>query len=402
MKSLIRSLIAIAVICSIFIGCEECRKKDNTPPQTIIAYMAGVDLSGYFRMNRDSIKMALSRDIQGKSRVVALYQTNKTTAELVEFYFKDELCQERILATYQLPQTMNATELGFILSDIIERTPSKSHSLIIGSHGLGWIPIGAQPHGTEAHLGTGKTSGGVTHEELWEPKGDIVTRYLGEDSNPQNRFDTTDLSEALAATGVKLDYIIFDACFMSNVEAAYDLRENTKYIIGSPHEIMGDGFPYADIIPLLLINNGASYDLDEVCYKFNEYYAIHEGRSGSIALIDCAQLDGLAQTMKSVNSSAQKDFHIDQIQTYEGQQSHIFFDLGDYVNKICDNESARKSFNEQLARTVISKYTLDSFYSRYGGSGVYKIKSFSGLSTSEPSSLYRSAYRETAWYKATH
>ncbi|MBR5138066.1 MAG: hypothetical protein IKV12_00780 [Alistipes sp.] len=401
MKSFLRNLILLSIICLISVGCDGWGRKDNTPPQTIIVYMAGVDLSGYFRLNRDAIKRALSSDIQGKSRVVVFQQTNKITAELVEIVFKDGICQEIPLAIYDLPSQMNASELGFILSDIIERTPAKAHSLIIGSHGKGWLPIGADPEAKAAYLGTGKVGEEPTHEELWERKGDIVTRYLGEDSNPQNRFDTTDLSEALTSTGVKMEYILFDACFMSNVETMYDLRTNAKYIIGSPHEIMGDGFPYADIIPLLLENNGQSYNLDGVCYKFNEFYSIDVGYSGSIALVDCAQLDGLAQAMKRVNNSTQKDYNIDDIQSYEGQSRHIFFDLGDYVDKMCDNAQAKKEFDEQLARTVISKYTLDGFYSMYGKSGVYDINAFSGVNTSAPSSLYRSAYQQTAWYKAT-
>ena len=106
--------------------------------------------------------------------------------------------------------------------------------------------------------------------------------------------------------------------------------------------------------------------------------------------------------MKRVKTKKKKIYDVNSIQTYEGQRNHIFYDLGDYVEKMCDNESVKKSFMEQLDRTVISKYTLDKFYSRYGTSGVYDIDSFTGMSTSAPSSLYRSAYEQTAWYKATH
>lgn len=383
-------------------GCgKNTSPEDNTPPQTIIVYLAGVSLGGYFNNNLRDIKSALEDDIQGKSRVVIFQHKNKSTAELVEYSLKDGICEETTLTTYELPAVMNASELGHIFSDIVARTPSKSHSLIVGSHGLGWIPIGAEPEAKAAYLGTGKAGGAMTHAELWEQKGDIITRYLGEDSNPQNRFDTTDLSEALTAAGVKMEYILFDACLMANVEALYDLRTNAKYIIGSPHEIMGQGFPYINIMPLLLGNKGASYDLDGVCRTFNEEYAATLGYSGSIALVDCAQLDGLAQAMKQVNNSAQKHYDIDDLQFYEGLVEHTFFDLGDYVDKMCDDEQAKKAFYEQLDRTVISKYSLDKFYSSYGIRGVYDIKAFTGISTSAPSRLYRSAYQQTAWYEAT-
>ena len=401
MKQMIRNLALLIVICVTFVGCEPKPHEDKTPPQTIIFYMAGTHLGSYFRTNREAIKSALNQNIQGKSRVVILYQNTKNEAELKELYFQDGLCQEKVLATYTLPAQMNATDMGYILSDIISQTPSKSHSLIIGSHGLGWIPIGAEPQGSAAQLGM-KKADVLTHEELWERKGDVVTRYLGEDSCPQNRFDVTDLAQALTSTGVKMEYILFDACFMANVESIYDLRNNAKYIVGSPCEIMGAGFPYANIMPELLKGEGISYDLNAVCRIFNEDYAANPGYSGTIALFDCAQMDGLAQAMKRVNNADKKEYKQSSIQTYEGLSPHVFFDLGDYVDKMCADEEAKSAFNAQLNRTVLSKYTLDSFLSMYGTSGKYRINVFTGMSTSAPSPLYRSAYEQTSWYKATH
>ena len=398
---MIRNLALLIVICVTFVGCEPKPHEDKTPPQTIIFYMAGTDLKSFFRTNREAIKSALNQNIQGKSRVVILYQNTNNEAELKEYYFQDGLCQEKVLATYTLPAQMNATEMGYIFSDIVGRTPSKSHSLIIGSHGLGWIPIGAEPQSSAAQLGMKKTDV-ITHEELWERKGDVVTRFLGENSCPQNRFDVTDLAQALASTGVKMEYIIFDACFMANVESIYDLRNNAKYIIGSPCEIMGAGFPYAKIMPELLKGEGISYDLNAVCRIFNEDYAAYPGYSGTVALFDCAQLDGLAQAMKRVNNADKKEYKQSSIQTYEGLSPHVFFDLGDYVDKMCADEEAKSAFNAQLNRTVLSKYTLDSFLSMYGTSGKYKVNVFTGMNTSAPSPLYRSAYEQTAWFKATN
>ena len=401
MKQLIRNLALLIVICVTFIGCEPKPHEDKTPPQTIIFYMAGTHLGSYFRTNREAIKSALNQNIQGKSRVVIFYHNTKSEAELKELYFQDGLCQEKVLATYTLPAQMTATDMGYIFSDIIGRTPSKSHSLIIGSHGLGWIPIGAEPQSSAAHLGM-KKADVLTHEELWERKGDIVTRYLGEDSCPQNRFDVTDLAEALTSAGVKMEYILFDACFMANVESVYDLRNNAKYIVGSPCEIMGAGFPYANIMPELLKGDGVSYDLDAVCRIFNEDYAANPGYSGTIALFDCAQMDGLAQAMKRVNNAEKREYKQSNIQTYEGLSPHVFFDLGDYVDKMCADEEVKRAFNEQLNRTVLSKYTLDSFLSMYGTSGKYRVNVFTGMNTSAPSPLYRSAYEQTAWYQATN
>ena len=214
---------------------------------------------------------------------MVFYHTGKSDAELMDAHYQDGLCQEKVLATYTLPAQMTATEMGYIFADIVGRTPSKSHSLIIGSHGLGWIPIGAEPESSAAYMGKTGKAHTPTHEELWERKGDIVTRYLGEDTCPQNRFDVTDLAEAIASTGVKMEYILFDACFMANVESAYELRNSTSYIIGSVCEIMGSGFPYNTVLPEMLTNGGKGYNLDGICRAFNSFYKENYGYSGSIA-----------------------------------------------------------------------------------------------------------------------
>jgi hypothetical protein len=67
MKSLIRNIALLAIACVMIVGCKKDTPEDNTPPQTIIVYMAGVDLSSFFNINRNAIKSALNFNIQGKS-----------------------------------------------------------------------------------------------------------------------------------------------------------------------------------------------------------------------------------------------------------------------------------------------------------------------------------------------
>ena len=298
---------------------------------------------------------------------------------------------------------MNATDMGYILSDIIGRTPSKSHSLIIGSHGRGWIPFGAEPESSAAHLGM-KKADVLTHEELWEPKGDIVTRYLGEDSTPQNRFDVTDLAQAIASTGVKMEYILFDACFMANVESIYDLRNNAKYIVGSPCEIMGNGFPYHHTLPHLFADEGNTTDYVKAAESYYLFYRDNYSspqRCGSITLFDCAQLDELANRTKSIVASANEEEITTPLQTYDGQNPHHFYDFGQWVNVVATDEQALERFNQQLDNTIIATFTLDRFYSAYGSSGTYPIDLdvYSGVTTSAPSKAYPKGWKTTSWYK---
>ena len=410
----LRNLFKLFLVSIILFTLPSCSKDKEEPavittPQTLLFYFVGTDLDlrgGHLRNNRKAIKAALNYNIQGNSRVIIFHQNGqKKQGDIVEMQYKNGLCEETVLATVTLPEQMNATELGNIFSQMMQFAPAESYSLIIGSHGKGWIPIGAEPESSAAAMGKDGKMHTLTHEDLWQQDGDVVTRFLGDDNNPENNFDVTTLAQAITSTGKKMEYILFDACFMANIESLYDLRHSAKYIVASACEIMGAGFPYMDILPLMLQNNGTTYDLPQICekyyldYKDDAFYP-----SGAVALVDCSQLDALAKAMKAVNAANKKEYDIANIQSFERMQNHIFFDLGDYVNSACDDSAVKEAFNKQLNQTIIKKYTPERFYSAYPSrnAGICELTSFCGISTSAPSILYRSAYEQTSWYKATN
>ena len=139
------------------------------------------------------------------------------------------------------------------------------------------------------------------------------------------------MTESIEYSGIELDYILFDACFMSNIEAVYDLRNSAKYIIASPCEIMGKGFPYHRTLPHLF---GESYNLRSAAESYYLFYRDEyngSARCGSVALYDCAEVEALAEATKIVMQSANLDIDTSKLQTYEGQtEEHHFYDFGEY------------------------------------------------------------------------
>lgn len=387
-------------------ACEKTPAQEEiATPHTLIFYFTGTQLSYYFYRNISAAKEAVRQNVKGNSRVVCFFQHNdKTKADLIELVYSDGACEEKVLATYDLPQQMDEEHLSYFFNEIIRSVPAETYGLVMAGHALAWIPIDAAPD-RAARRASAKGSPAPAGDDFWrKAPSDIVTRHFGEkySDTHSNRFDIGTLSSALTSTGVKFDYILFDACFMANIESVYDLRDNADYIIGAPCEILGDGFPYQNTLPCLLRNGGRSHDLPQACKTFHDQYASKYGYSGSVALIDCAQVDALAAIVKKINAGAKKDYDRDEIQTFEGQSRHVFYDLGDYVDKMCGDPALKAEFDAQMARTVPCKYTLGSFWSNYGTeSGIYPIKAFSGLSTSAPASVYRDSYAETAWDRAT-
>lgn len=400
MKQLTRYILLVFTACAVlFSSCgKHNNEEDKTTPQTIIVYMSGTSLNWAFNANVQDMETALKNNIQGNSRVVVVWQNGVAKkAEAIELVYKNGLIERQPLAEYELANVMSADDLSYIFKDVMRMAPATAYGLILGSHSWSWIPYADY----DQIRTNGLTKAQLARLRTIELPRHLQTRFIGDPSGA-NKFDITTLASAIQTTGKKFEYILFDACFMGNVEAAYELRNCTKYIIGSACEIMGNGFPYTKTLPHLLKNGGTTYDLKAAAQSFHEHYKSTLKYSGTVALIACSQLDALAAEMKHVNQSIKDDYDRSALQTYEGGTNHIFFDLGDYVEKACTDATAVSSFKTQLEKAVPAKFTLDSFWSTYVTSNHYPVTSFSGLSTSAPSILFRESYAQTAWYKATH
>ena len=81
------------------------------------------------------------------------------------------------------------------------------------------------------------------------------TRFFGHSSDSRYQTDVSTLTEGINGANIKMEYILFDDCYMSNIETAYELKNVTKYLIASTSEIMSYGMPYSKIVIALLNNN---------------------------------------------------------------------------------------------------------------------------------------------------
>ena len=435
MKRFFYFILTIGVSLSLLLTTS-CHKDDAGKPEwplmqksshTLIMYLIGTELDWAYNDNITATKNALCKlsspgealsAAVSKPRVLFFRHKDgdRSKGEIVELVYHRGQCAEKTLATISMPLSVSNEDMTSYLKMMMDLAPADSYGLIFGSHALGWVPIDA-PGIKEVCVANNRKLDFGKLENI--AKGN-PSSFIGEGHHPNfdipegisNMFDIDDLASILTSTDVKFEYTIFDACLMANVEALYDLRHTSKYIIASVCEIMGKGFPYMTVVPKLLSEGGEYFDLDGVCRAYNTYYAEEVGYSGSISLIDCSEMEALADITKQVIATSSSDIIMPDIdseneptvtlQTYDG--ARLFYDFGQYINHICKDESQRAAFNAQLNRTVVSKYTLERFYSMIGWSSIYTINPdvYSGISTSLPSSLYRSYYVQTAWYKATH
>lgn len=128
--------------------------------------------------------------------------------------------------------------------------------------------------------------------------GALTTRSFGDTGRS---IDITDFAAAVKAQNYRTDYLLFDACFMANIETLYDLRECTDYVIAAPCEIMGQGFPYDRAMPWFFTDGGKGRDLTKVCEAFwNFYMNDATTQSGCISLAVMSEMEGMKEVMRRI------------------------------------------------------------------------------------------------------
>lgn len=197
-----------------------------------------------------------------------------------------------------------------------------------------------------------------------------------------------------------MEYILFDDCYMSSLEVAYDLRHVTRHLIACPTEIMAYGMPYARIGEYLLAENP---DYGAICQAFHRFYSSYTYPYGAIAVTDCSRLDDLALLMKNLHSRHSLDSsQAASLQRMDGYSPVIFYDFGDYVRALCGNDAAQLAQVEALLEQVVPyKAHTEKFFT--ASLGPLSITHYSGITTSAPSlSSKARTYPQTSWYRATH
>ena len=271
---------------------------------------------------------------------------------------------------------------------------AQHYGIIVGCHGKAWVPA---DHGALSY------SARMTNEleDLWIPMpGALLTRSFGDTGRS---IDITNFAAAVKAQNYRPDYLLFDACFMANIETLYDLRECTDYVIAAPCEIMAQGFPYERAMPWFFTDGGKEYNLTKVCEAFwNFYMNDATTKSGCISLAVMAEMEGMKEIMRHINAAPQKTY-AEELQSYEGMSSHIFYDLGHWVELACGDAKLKEDFKAQLDKAFpkAARLSTPGFYSAYNGR-MNPVAYYSGVSFSEPSDKYTEENKQTSWYRDTH
>lgn len=379
-------ILSILSLTFVFFSCG----KYKTPPvyteQTVFLYMPWSDLYGYFKKNIEDIESALMMKESESTRFVCFLASSQTEATLFEMrYFRKNFIKTE-LKKYNVGTFTTSDGIRSIIDTVKYHAPSSKYSMIISSHGQGWLPTTA---GKPKKLILNKNN----TETYWQ------TRYFG-CSNSNFQINIPTFVDAIKQSNTFFEYILFDACYMSNIEVAYDLKDVADYLIASPNEIMGYGFPYALM---------GEYLLDDVNYEaivdeYYNFYLRYAKPCGTIAVTDLSLVDGMADIMKEINQSFDtSEIQNNKIQSMDGYNSTIYYDMGDYLDNLCDNSIIATKANEYLKKLIpYSAHTKTFFVGGFVQKEI-NINKYSGITISDNStSKYAAKKNETDWYKATH
>ncbi len=426
MKKNLFTFILLFFTTLVFIGCSSDDDNGGNPEiqnvsQTLIMYWpwtgnktASDDgLTSYFRNNLSDLKQGIinSGGIEKNQKVVVLFSESPTSARLFELVKKGNTIEESPIKTYNNNLKLgNSTGLTTVLNDIKNYTYSKKYAMVYGGHGMGWVPKSVM-NGTRATMSYASKDGLRKKNVTISLPKFSKTRYIGSGTDLDYVLDISEINEGISNAGIKLQYLLFDDCYMANAETAYALRGATEHLVASTCEVMAYGMPYEKMYKYM---HGANPNYNEMTNEFYNFYSNYREPYGAISVIDCSKIEALASVMKNINSKYTfNEANRSNVQVLDGIDKgpgntgmNIFYDINSYVLQLVPSGIELQSFKSALASAVVANKYTPQVYSFLFNTGYYinMNNSNSGMTISDITNFPMSKRKvtTTAWWAATH
>lgn len=378
----------IILILSVLIALVGCGKNEPEMPaqRTILCYMIASNSLGSSAYDQDDINQML--DVIGDEglngcRYLIYHVAYGADPVLYEVVKDGDMAKKINLKTYSTDVKSTSIErYKEVFADMKAFAPSNDYGLIMWSHASGWA--------YELEPVKGRSA-----KKLRLPD----YRNFGEDRNSVTHLDEL----ALAIPDNLFSFIYFDACYMSCIEVAYQLRNKADYLIASPTLLPADGMPYHKNIPEF---TKATINFASVCRNTYEYYCNRTGvnQTNTISLFDLDKIEGLASVCKEIMQKFPEPQNASGIQEYiiPSQNNCIFFDFLQYFTRqAAEDSNLVAKLQDATNRAIPVKYSTRSIFGNltidpehYSGASSYILGT--GNSTNE------NYYKTLDWYNAVY
>ena len=354
---------------------------DKKERQVVLLYFAANNsLSLEGESDVEVLKNGWLPGLKEKEKVVLVYRhfTDQTPVLSRLSLDKKGNTVEEVIREYPFDtNSAQVATLKAVIADAEAAWPAQRHSIVLWSHGSGFLPEGYYTDPAEQ-------GGGASLLSFAEDHG--------------TEMEISALRDALSR--FHYEFVLMDCCLMGNVEVAYELRNCCDYIVFSPTEILSDGFPYESMMEPVF-THPAETAMKIVCKSYMDQYLKQSGvyQSATVTLVRTSALERLAAACKPIfQQNQQQILTLDRsrVQPYFRFNKHWFYDLDDFVGLVSD-EAQYTTFISALDQAVIYKDATPEFI------GI-KIQHYSGLSIYIPRADYtvlNNYYKTLAWNQAT-
>ena len=359
--------------------------------KTVLFYMAANNnLSGNIISNINSIK---NSKLPSEDNLVIYSHLSEKSPVLLKVYPNGG--EAAVDTLYKFPATTvsaNSATLKSVLSIVQTLCPAEKYGLVLSSHGTGWLPSGFYSNPT------GYSSSAVAAMSLNAPDPYAqMVKSFGSETNADGtalvEMEVTDMAKAIP---YKLEFILFDACLMSNIEVLYELKDVTDYFIASPAEVLAAGFPYTDIIGYMYEDVVNAKGIAEAYYN---HYNSQSGnyKSATIGAFKTDELNDVVAAAKTIFEKHRDNIlSLDRtaIQRYYRLNKHWFYDFENYMEVLSGGGEDFTAMQQALESITIYKNATENFLN-------IKINRTCGISSyiTEENTVLTAAYKKLAWNK---
>ena len=412
MKKLLIAICAVAMLAA-------CHKDDTEENEvkadrTVLVYISG-ECSLWDFIDDDLKEMKAGSQSIGDNNLL-VYVDNATTGEIPwlarinKGQITDSVSFTEIAKVMNLdpaeslvkgdPYSSEAQVMEGVLRYAFQKFPSKNndYGLVLWGHGSGWL-----------------IKDSISYTAMARQKA-----YGIDNGRNDKQYGSADKGKWLNIPSMAkllsklphLSFIFCDCCNMMCLEVAYELRNVTDYLIGTPAEIPGVGAPYNTVVP-------AMFEKTTFWKSIVDYY--FKQRAGGfdvpLSVIQTNGMENLANATKTVLKNSASKIGEGYPNTsgliyyyYDSSSHQVFFDANDFILKYADTNEYN-SWKQVLDKTVIYKkmatswmINKNSWPNYYGNYFTVTEEKYGGVSMFVPTYIQQTTdnkdIQQMQWYKA--
>lgn len=150
-KTIITALLALVILVS----CSDNEEPslEQQTEQTVIFFMPwSTNMTPYFEQNIADFETAIAGGLLKNERIIICISSTTNRANVIELRQEEDRCIRDTLMFYSHPDFTLAQNVTTMLNDVRAIAPARSYSLIVGSHGMGWLPVSTSRGRSQYHF----------------------------------------------------------------------------------------------------------------------------------------------------------------------------------------------------------------------------------------------------------